>query len=504
MPIIEGDTFRGFYKSEIEKNREVIFAIPDNIQVINYIVLPVAHEDVTINELVIGPNVSYIADYAFDWVNVKKLYISREDNNYIEFLSLLRKIMKKSNVTGLKKCIEKIYIVEKTHYPELDYTELDYDEDSIYTGMSIINSEYMIVAGNVGSEYIKVYEGAPSFNKKNYFTFNSECDKLPLFFKIKKDIDGYLFAEDIITKKNLPIIYYKDGYLQQSSAIKRMGLSAGITFGSIKLATEEDISYISKLESFKGRKQKKKYIDLVNKIDSHVEYTRKIDFGSPIIIEPIGKNRKSDIIEDVRTLLLKVGDINTDVYRQYFNKFKEILNSNNTTEIENKLINLSAELQLYISCGKITFSENSNLTDNINKLTSNYYDRLIENKGSEEDTIYQPESIDAIASLVIKNINNMSYLEVDNISKSIAFMYFAEIKLARENDGKVDFKNNPYLEYFKKYIYYIIKTMLLNGYVKSNIAIDIETIDIIKLIEDIDISSLQTNIKKKVLTFDIN
>ena len=43
MPNIEGDTFRGFYKSEIEKNREAIFAIPDNIRVINFIFL---HDDV--------------------------------------------------------------------------------------------------------------------------------------------------------------------------------------------------------------------------------------------------------------------------------------------------------------------------------------------------------------------------------------------------------------------------------------------------------------------------
>ena len=507
MPNIEKDTFRGFYKSEIEKNREAIFAIPDNVQVINFIFLPDDAEtqrDVTIDELVIGPNVSYIADYAFDWVNVKKVYISKENNNCIEFLSLLRKLMEKYNVTGLKKCIEKIYIVEKTHYPELDYTELNYDEDSIYTGMSIINSEYMIVADSLCSEYTKVYDGIPSFNKKNYFTFNSECDKLQLFFKIKKDIDGYMFAEEIITKKNLPIIYYKDGYLQQSKAIKRMGMAAGLAFGSIKLATPEDISYISKLDSFRGRKQKKKYVELVNKIDSNVEYARKVDFGTPIQVEEITKKRKSDIIEDVRTLLLKVGDINTDIYKLYFNKFKEILTSNNTTEIENKLINLSAELQLYISCGKITFSENSNLTDNINKLTSTYYDRLIANEGTEEDSIYQPENIDSLANLVIKNINNMTYLEVDNISKSIAFMYFAEIKLARENYGKVEFKNNPYLEYFKKYIYYIIKTMLINGYVKTNVDINIETIDLIRLIEDIDISSLQINIKKKVLTFDIN
>ena len=509
MPNIEGDTFRGFYKSEIEKNQKAIFAIPDNIRVINFIFFPGGAEtqrDVTIDELIIGPNVLSIADYAFDWVNVKNVYISSENYNYDKYLTLLCNLMKKYNVTGIKKCIENIYIVEKTHHPELDYTELDYDEDSIYTGTSIINSEYMIAANYIDGRnaYIKVYDGVPSFNQKNYFTFNAKNDKLPLFFKIKKDIDGYLFAEDVITKKNLPIIYYKNEYLQQSNAIKRMGLSAGITFGSIKLTTPEEISYISKLESFKGRKLKKKYIELINKIDSNVEYTRKVDFGTPIVIESIGKLRKSDIIEDVRTLLLKISDINTEVYREYYGKFKDILNLTNTQDIESKLINLSAELQLYLSCGVITFSENSNLVDNINNLTSNYYDRLVNNSGSEVDIVFKSESIDVLANLVIKNINNMSYLEVDNISKNIAFMYFAEIKLARENEGIVDFKNNPYLEYFKKYIYYIIKTMLINGYVKLDIDIDIENTDLIRLIEDANISELKQDIKKKLLTFDIN
>ena len=500
MPNIKKEIFYGFSKQEIEKNK--ICIIPDEIQVIESIISSneiSEYEDITIDKLIIGKNVLIIFNGAFDSVNAKKVYVSKENSNYNNYMSKLRKLKDTTNNAHLRKCVEHVYIIEKLHHEELDYEEFEYDEDSIYTGTSIINSEYIIVADS-SNAYIKVYDKVPPFNVRNQFTFNSECDKLPLFFKIKKDIDGYMFVEDVITKKNLPIVYYKDDYLQQSKSIKNM--ASGITFGSIKLATTEDISYISKLDTFKYRKQKKKYIDLVNKIDSNVEYIRKINFNNPIIVESIDKKRKSDIIEDVRTSLLKVGDINTEIYKQYYNKFKEILNLKNTTDIENKLINLSAELQLYLSCGKITFSENSNLVDNINNLTSNYYDRLVNNDGNEEDIVFKPENIDVLANLVVKNINNMSYLEVDNISKSIAFMYFAEIKLARENEGRVDFENNPYLEYFKKYIYYIIKTMLINGYIKLDLDINIENADLIRLIEDVDISNLKKDTKKKVLNFE--
>ena len=510
MSNIKDDTFYGFYKNEIPSDR--ICIIPDNVCFVSSIINDAQHWDIIgIDKLIVGKNVKLFYSDAFHNVSINEIYVTTENDNYSNYLSSLYKMLASDSTLSIDRKSQKIILINDSTHDELKYYDFIYDEDSIYTGMAILNKKGYDV---ITPSSVKVlltskmptlslsYNEYPVFYDREYYTFNSEIRHLPLFFKIKKDSDGFLFAQDIITKEYLPIIYYKNGYLQKSKAIREM--SAGISIGSIKLASSKELSHLSEFDKRKNRFVKQTYIGLVHDVNSRVKYLRNIDFSAPIAVESIMKKRKSDIIEDVRTLLLRVSDINTDIYKQYFNKFKEILNLENTTEIESKLINLSAELQLYLSCNIITFSENSNLIDNVNNLTSKYYDRLVSNEGSEEDMIYQPESIDVLANLIIKNINNMSYLDVDNISKCIAFMYFAEIKLARENDGKVDFKSNPYLEYFKKYIYYIIKTMLLNGYISLDININLEETNLLRLIEDIDISNLKDKSKKKVLTFDLN
>ena len=447
----------------------------------------------SIQYLVIRDNVEYISDNAFKYTKVNGIFISNTNDNYRTYIDTIKR-----EVRNYK--IKNVYFI-KSSYADIGYYDFAFEEDAIYTGKSIfslkkINHTIFMNSDNelVDNGGYTTYEDYPYFNNDYYLDFNYKYGETNLLFKIKKDSDGYLFAIDCVN--------YENNILQRSSTISEM--SAGIAFGTIRLASNDEKIILENMDKFRNRKHKKAYLSIVNNMLLRVSYIRKPNFDYQEVKITIDKKRKSNFIEDVRTLLLKVADINIDIYKQYFNKFDEILYLGSTNEIESKLINLYAELQLYLSCGIITFSENSNLVDNINKLTNDYYDRLIENKGTEEDIIYQPESIDVLANLVIKNISNMTYLEVDNISKSIAFMYFAEIKLARENDGKIDLKNNPYLEYFKKYIYYIIKTMIINGYVKTNVDINIETIDIIKLIEKIDISSLKKDIKKKVLTFNIN
>lgn len=503
MPSIKGNVFYGFYDDEIGEDKTCI--VPDNITIIQKIrTFKENYTEININykvgRLVIGKNVNLIYTDAFSSIYIKELYIFKGNSTYRWYISSIERLDN----------IEKICYVENDNQENLKYYDLNYDEDAVYTSKVILNNKKMEISkwnmpriiGGIQTEIVDFYDEYPNFPQKEVYTFNSDDSEIAIFFKIKRDIDGYLFAEDIVTKEILPIICYKDGYLRQSTAIKEM--SCGIPLGGIRLATSSELSYISKIDALRNRKFKNKYLKLISEINTRVKYYKNVDFSEPKEIELITKKRKSDIIEDVRTLLLKVGDINTEIYKQYYNKFKELLNLENTEDIENKLINLSAELQLYLSCNIISFSENSNLVDNINKLSSTYYDRLVNKDSNEEDSLYLPQNIDAIANLVIKNINNMSYLEVDNISKNIAFMYFAEIKLVLENNGQVDIKNNPYLEYFKKYIYYIIKTMLINGYIKLDINADIENFDLIRLIEDIDITNLMGEVKKKVLAFDLS
>jgi len=472
------------------------YIVPKHIKKICTSIM-ICHPPIGVRKIIIRDNVEYIESLAFE-----------DDMHVLEKIYCPEYLFNKFKYAFASMPYNSMVItIDDETETLLRYKEIPFQEECIYKSKAIYVPNIMDAykRNKIYGEFFekKVFEFT---DKKitfldNYIgTFSAKTYGPDIYFKVKIDKEGYPFAEEVITKEILPIIGYKNDKLFISPCIEEVEMA--LAYSCIQLAKREEIEKLTK----KRGRTKRVYEGYIKELTNSFNLIRMPEFDYvKALPQEINKDTKTNLIEEIRNQLFNILDINIAEYQKYNKLFQEILNSGlDNQTIQGKLINLSAELEVKLLFKEISLSENSTLIENIEALSSKYFDRLVKNEGTTEDKTFDTTKIDMIAKLFISIKDSINYFELDNISKNIAFMYLSEIKLYLENtnDKNINIENNIYIKHFTSYILFIIKILIINGYIKTDIKINLQSLNVIELIDSLDISNIKQNNKKKILSFD--
>ena len=265
-----------------------------------------------------------------------------------------------------------------------------------------------------------------------------------IIYELVKDKDGYLFAKELYTKQLFPIYNKKcevfnydikynsnnDNYnlyikptIEVSSLLKCENFIVGH-----KIADLND--YDRYVNMFKSRRILKKQDDKRREIfkQSIIKFANENVFKEDFKLEDkkekkeiikVNQNIETSLMEDIEYSLMKLKDIDNDLYLEYKNKYDILLNKEVNKE---GLAFLLGELEYSLIFKKRNID---GILDYINNLKNEYLDNLINNHDNKTDI--NLKKIDKISELFLNIKNKFSLLNQREVLKKIAFLYLMEV-----------------------------------------------------------------------------
>ena len=208
-------------------------------------------------------------------------------------------------------------------------------------------------------------------------------------------------------------------------------------------------------------------------------------------------------MENVEFLIQRLKKVNSEKAEEFNKKYESALSEEDILSKSNisigKLIKLEAELEFELM---FTKGENTSLTDKLDELKREYLTHFVTD--SEEKTKITLDELDKLMELFLKTKDDYSVLEQRRILKNFASVYALEVK---ENESEVTTERleDSYFDDLKKSIMLFINALIENGFVKSNMIVELSkegtTEEILELIRSLEFNKLsKEQIKELKLT----
>lgn len=369
-------------------------------------------------------------------------YSSFEGKMYRKVLNKNIRILNNIMVDILKKSSLKSYIEDK---------EL----------IKALNNIYNI---QIGEKYQEI-------NKTNQSTGSATY----ILYEIVKDKNGNIYGKELYTKKIFPILtdlnkkiiyeiechrqddyYYY--YLNIIPSIQTLGLLQCYNLiVSHTLANKNEVdAYLKKYSEmgfFKkifNQKEKTKHFELILKLSNENIFKEDIfleEAEKKTEIIKVNQSVETILMEEIEYNLLKLNNIDKELYMFYKNKYEELLNGVIRKE---DLTQISGEIEYYLLFKKRNILD---ILDIINNLKKEYLENFISNCGNKTNLDFK--KLDKINELFLKVKDKYDIKNQREVLKNLAFLYLLE---AYENIDVItekDLENSYFVIYLKSIVVWI-------------------------------------------------
>ena len=329
----------------------------------------------------------------------------------------------------------------------------------------------------------------------------------PIVYELVKDMDGNLYGRELYTKEIFPILNLKCEVFDYSIEILKtldyhfnLKILPSINISSLqkcgylivghKIADLNDFNkYINK---FRGihlfKRQEAKEIENYKKKIITLSHTNV--FREDFVLEE--KNEKKEVVkisqsvettlmEDIEYGLIRLKNINNELYVEYKKKYETLLKKD---IIREELASLLGEIEYTLIFKKRDIKE---IIDFINNLKKEYLNNFLNHNEKKTDT--DLKKIDKINELFLRIKDKFSYQNQREVLKNIAFLYLMEV-----------YENIPYItreELEKSYFSCCLKSIVwwINNLIEEDI---IECSYVVSLREEITLDTVIDMIKNIV------
>lgn len=296
----------------------------------------------------------------------------------------------------------------------------------------------------------------------------------PIVYELVKDKEGNLFGRELYTKELFPIYNIRSENFDYDIKItKEVGeyrfnliIKPSIKLSSLekcenfivghKIADLNDFNYY--MNKFKRRKFLKKG---ANKIVE--EYKKEIIilsqsnvFKDDFSLEEKEERKKvvkisqcieTTLMEDIEYGLIRLKEINKELYVEYKNKYEMLLTKD---IIREELALLLGEIEyLYIFKKRNIES----ILDFINNLKEEYLNNFINNTGNKTDT--DLKKLDKISELFLRIKDKFNLLDQRKVLRNIAFLYLMEVYENKDIISIEELENSYFSSNLKSIIIWI-------------------------------------------------
>ena len=335
------------------------------------------------------------------------------------------------------------------------------------------------------------------------------------------DEDGNIYGKEILTGSLFPLdeeadksIGYKEYTIQKSSNYyygsdfiltinqrfkhKNFARITTIT-GANRVASPNEVDdYKTQYDT--GFRHEKKKESFLRRITEFSKTNTLLDEVEVFTLKPKKKEKKereeqasiTKSMENVEFLIQRLKKVNSEKAEEFNKKYESALSEEDILSKSNisigKLIKLEAELEFELM---FTKGENTSLTDKLDELKREYLTHFVTD--SEEKTKITLDELDKLMELFLKTKDDYSVLEQRRILKNFASVYALEVK---ENESEVTTERleDSYFDDLKKSIMLFINALIENGFVKSNMIVELSkegtTEEILELIRSLEFNKL--------------
>lgn len=319
------------------------------------------------------------------------------------------------------------------------------------------------------------------------FPLDEEADKLSGYkeYEIQKS-SNYYYGSDFV-------LIIRQRYKHQNFA----RITTITTSNRVASPNEVD-NYRTQYDT--GFRHEKKKAALLRRITEFSKTNTLLDEVEVFSIKPKKKEKKereeqasiTKSMENVEFLIQRLKKVNSEKAEEFNKKYEKALSEEDILSKSNisigKLIKLEAELEFELM---FTKGENTSLTDKLDELKREYLTHFVTD--SEEKTKITLDELDKLMELFLKTKDDYSVLEQRRILKNFASVYALEVK---ENESEVTTERleDSYFDDLKKSIMLFINALIENGFVKSNMIVELSkegtTEEILELIRSLEFNKL--------------
>lgn len=319
------------------------------------------------------------------------------------------------------------------------------------------------------------------------FPLDEEADKLSGYkeYEIQKS-SNYYYGSDFV-------LIIRQRYKHQNFA----RITTITTSNRVASPNEVD-NYRTQYDT--GFRHEKKKAALLRRITEFSKTNTLLDEVEVSSINPKKKEKKereeqasiTKSMENVEFLIQRLKKVNSEKAEEFNKKYEKALSEEDILSKSNisigKLIKLEAELEFELM---FTKGENTSLTDKLDELKREYLTHFVTD--SEEKTKITLDELDKLMELFLKTKDDYSVLEQRRILKNFASVYALEVK---ENESEVTTERleDSYFDDLKKSIMLFINALIENGFVKSNMIVELSkegtTEEILELIRSLEFNKL--------------
>ena len=300
-----------------------------------------------------------------------------------------------------------------------------------------------------------------------------------IVYELVKDREGNLFGRELYTKKLFPIYNSKcakyscclsvvygdsyefvDSYKYYIEILPSMEVSSLLKCDNIivghKVADLNDYNrYMNKYRGkrlFKYQEENdiERYKQKIIKISNGNVFKEDFELEENLPKKEIVREKQSletSLMEDIEFNLMKLKDVNKELYLEYKNKYEIILKEDVNRE---KLALLLGEIEYSIIFKKRNVES---ILDFINNLKEEYLNNFINNTGNKTDT--DLKKLDKISELFLRIKDKFNLLDQRKVLRNLAFLYLMEVYENKDIISIEELENSYFSSNLKSIIIWI-------------------------------------------------
>ena len=200
-------------------------------------------------------------------------------------------------------------------------------------------------------------------------------------------------------------------------------------------------------------------------------------------------------MEDIDYSLMKLKNINKDLYLEYKNRYESLLDGDFT---RNDLIKLAGELEFYLTFRKRKIEDILEILNNLNK---EYLDSLMNHE--DKKTKLDLKKLDKMNELFLKIKDKFVYKNQREVLRNLAFLYLMEVL---ENRDLIDIKTleesyfTSHLKTIVIWINLLIDDDIIECTYLTSLREDLNTEIVFDMINNIKFKEISDDKVKKLIT----
>lgn len=368
------------------------------------------------------------------------------------------------------------------------------------------------------------------YGKLTHDYYGHDSSREIIYEKVE-DEDGNVYGKEILTGSLFPIGSDNSICIKKYEIEKTSDLAYGSNFvltirqsfshrNYAKLDTilvDNEVASPNDIEEYETRfdygfRHAKRKEEFLNRIIANSKTNTLAEEVEVSVIKPKKKEKKQRenqdnmtvIMESIEYLLQRLKKINPDKAKEFSEQYEKALSEEDI--LKNKtislatLISLQAKLEFELL---FTKGENTTITDKLEELRKEYIMHFVTD--SEEKTNITLDDLDKLMELFLKTKDSYSIIEQRKILRNFASVYALEVK---ENESEITIERlqDSYFEDLKKSILIFIDALIENGFVKSNMMIELSneetTEEILNLLRSLEFNKLDSSQLKLTLGKD--